>query len=160
MNSNDINNFNSHIDTSNDKKIDNRIISTKEKINNIDNRLDVAKRKIKNLQNMQENVNSIAKSMNRCIDLLSKSIKGPTVNNKFEDMRSTNKIFYAKTTASIEEETMGIRKTINELYKEKDELLKENRQKYNQEQIQKEEANKENTTNEKEINNQEGIKKE
>lgn len=135
------------------KKIDNRIITTKEKIYTVDEKLDVAKKRINNLHSMQDSVNAIAKSMNRCIDLLSKSIKGPTVYNRLEDMRSTNKIFLAKSTASIEEETMAVRKEINELYKEKDRLIREKKQQYNQEQEKKEEIQQETLGEEETINN-------
>ena len=99
MDGNNTNNEINNITSKSEKKIDNRIISTKEKIYNVDERLDVAKKRINNLQGMQDSVNAIAKSMNRCIDLLSRSIKGPAVNNRLEDMRSTNKIFLAKSTA-------------------------------------------------------------
>lgn len=153
MDGNNTNNEINNITSKSEKKIDNRIISTKEKIYNVDERLDVAKKRINNLQGMQDSVNAIAKSMNRCIDLLSRSIKGPAVNNRLEDMRSTNKIFLAKSTASIEEETMTIRKEINELYKEKDRLIKENKQQYNQDQEKKEEIHQETLNEEETINN-------
>lgn len=125
-------------ETKKEIKLDNRTVTTKEKINNIDDRLEVAKKKIKNLNDMQDNVNSIAKNMNRCIDLLSKSIKGPKVNGKISEMRTSNKLFLIKTTASIEEEAMKTRKDINELYKEKDAILRENRDNYNKEKEEKE----------------------
>ena len=115
------------------KRIDNRILTTKERINSIDEKLDNAKKRIRNLADMQENVESIAKSMNKCIDLLSKSVKGPKVNAKFNDMRNSNKLFLIKATASIEDETMTVRKSINELYKEKDMIIKENRDEFNRE---------------------------
>ena len=153
MNGNNTNNEINNITNKSEKNIDNRIISTKEKIYNVDEKLDVAKKRINNLQGMQDSVNAIAKSMNRCIDLLSKSIKGPAVNNRLEDMRSTNKIFLAKSTASIEEETMAVRKTINELYMEKDRLIKENKQQYNQEQEKKEEKHQETLSKEEIVNN-------
>ena len=153
MDGNNTNNEINNITSKSEKKIDNRIISTKEKIYNVDERLDVAKKRINNLQGMQDSVNAIAKSMNRCIDLLSRSIKGPAVNNRLEDMRSTNKIFLAKSTASIEEETMAVRKEINELYKEKDRLIKENKQQYNQDQEKKEEIHQETLSEEETINN-------
>ena len=153
MDGNNTNNEINNITSKSEKKIDNRIISKKEKIYNVDEKLDVAKKRINNLQGMQDSVNAIAKSMNRCIDLLSRSIKGPAVNNRLEDMRSTNKIFLAKSTASIEEETMAVRKEINELYKEKDRLIKENKQQYNQDQEKKEEIQQETLSEEETINN-------
>ncbi len=135
MDSNNTNNVDTRDVTTDqkNKKIDNRILTPKEKINNIDERLDNAKKRIKNLSEMQENVEAITKSINKCIDLLSKSVKGPQVNNKFNDMRDSNKLFLVKTSASIEEETISARKDINELYKEKDRILKENKDYYNRE---------------------------
>ena len=144
MDSNDMNvsNISNTKTDHKNKKIDNRILTPKEKINNIDERLDNAKKRIKNLSEMQENVEAIAKSMNKCIDLLSKSINGAQVNNKFNAMRDSNKLFLIKTTASIEEETITARKAINELYKEKDILLKENKNYYNKLEETKEEKEK------------------
>ena len=122
------------------KRIDNRILTSKEKINKIDERLDNAKRRIKNLSSMQDNVDSIAKSMNKCIDLLGKSLKGPHVSTKLSDMYNSNKLFLIYASAGIEEEKINVRRTINELYKEKDKILKEDRNEYNknEEQVRKE----------------------
>ena len=47
--------------------------------------------RIKNLSAMQENIDAISKNMNRCIDLLSQSIKGPKVNDKLNDIEKKNK---------------------------------------------------------------------
>lgn len=132
-------------DKEDNKKIDNRIITSKEKIGIIDNKIDETKKKIKNLSDMQDNVVTIAKSMNKCIDLLAKSLSGPRINNKFSDMRNSNATFLRKASSSIEEEIMNHRKVINELYKEKDTIIKENRNNYNKEEqtIKEQEAIKE-----------------
>lgn len=137
------NNINNKIVTDDpERKIDNRVVTSKSRISAIDEKLDIEKKRIKNLSDMQDTVNSIAKSMERCIDLLSKSIRGPKTNNRFNDMRNSNKVFLRKATDSIEEESMAVRKKINELYKEKDTILKENRSKYHHEKEQEENINK------------------
>ncbi len=110
-----------------EKRADNKVIETKQKINKIDDNLDSEKKKIKNLSDMQDSVNSINRNMDRCIELLSKSIKGPTTQNIFDDMHNTNRKFLINASQNIEDETTIARKNINELYKEKDRIIKESR---------------------------------
>ena len=60
-----------------DNKIaDNRIEKSKKKIAQIDESIDIEKNKLKKIDNIQEEFVSLNKSINRCIELLSSSIKG------------------------------------------------------------------------------------
>lgn len=102
-----------------EKKIDNNIKTTKQIINEIDNKLSVEKKKIKKLDEMQETLYELNKNMTKCIELLSKSIKGPTTNNIFSDMENKNRIFYIKGSSVLDEETELSMKKIQNLYKEK-----------------------------------------
>ena len=108
-----------------DKNIDNKILTTKEKINKIDNKLDIEKKRIKKLDNMQENVNSINKNINHCIYLLSKSVKGTNANHIFNDMYDTNNDVTKKMNKSIDEELALSKKGVNKLYEEKEKYIKE-----------------------------------
>ena len=79
------------------------------------------------LNDMQESVNEIVDNINQCIELLSKSIKGPTTENMFNDMYNTNKNFGSNVSNNIENNQLEVRKRLNELYKEKDNILEENK---------------------------------
>ena len=120
--------FDQNTNTEDKRKADNRTISVRQRVNEVDDRLDDEKSKLQKLSNMQESVEAIAKNMDKCIELLSKSMKGPTTDNMFSDMSNSNKTFYTKASINIENEEMATRKNINELYKEKDKILIENRQ--------------------------------
>jgi len=109
------------------KKADNQILNTKQKINNIDNKLDLEKKHLNKIDEMHQEINSLAKDINKCVELLSKSMKGPTVNNMFQDMENTNRTFYRRATMELEQEEINIKKNINKLYKEKDAIIKEER---------------------------------
>lgn len=107
------------------KKIDNEIINTKAKINEIDDLIDNEKLKIKEIDDMQENVREINRGLNRCIDLLAKSIKGPNTSAMFQDMYDKNKSFYINMSSSLDEESLETRININKLYQQKDDIIKE-----------------------------------
>ena len=115
------------MDNNNEKKVDNRIISSKEKINKIDDELEFEKARLKKLDNMQEELHALNKSISKCIYLLSKSIKGPNTNVVFEDMNSSNHAFIENAQATLEEEMADSRKNIHTLYEAKEEIIKESR---------------------------------
>ena len=115
------------------KKADNIIINNKKRINEIDDELSEQKKKLKKLDSMQEDVASLTRNIDKCIQLLSKSIQGPTTQNMFNDMSNTNQLFLRKTNNNIEEETMKAQHNIHKLYQEKDQILKENRDRLNKE---------------------------
>ena len=112
-----------------ERKVDNEITSTKQKINEIDYKIDNEKEKIKKLDDIQESMTALNKSLNRCIELLSLSLKGPTSQNMFEDMQAQNKAIYQNVTSELDDEMDKTRSTINKLYEEKDNIIKEDKNK-------------------------------
>lgn len=105
----------------------NKVITTKQKINEIDYQIYEEKRKMKKINNIQENIAALSKNMSRCVDLLSKSIKGPTTKNIFDDMHDSNRIFYIQATCDLDELTEVSQKKINTLSIEKDKIIKESK---------------------------------
>jgi len=85
--------------------------------------------RIKKIDSMQEDIISLSKSMNQCIDLLSQSIKGPHTESKYNDMRNSNKKTYINITTFLDDEAELSRKKINKLFDEKETILKENKNK-------------------------------
>ena len=111
------------------KKLDNEILNTKSQIDKIDNLIDNEKSRIKKLDSMQEDIMSISKSINQCIELLSQSIKGPNTESKYNDMRNSNKKAYINIATFLDNEVELSRKKINKLYDEKETLLKKSKNK-------------------------------
>lgn len=111
------------------KKADNTTINLKQKINELNNMIEEEKKKIKKLDSMQEEITSLNKNMNKCIELLSKSIESPTKDNMLSDMYNSNKSLYRNLTSSLDEEAEVSKKIINKLSQEKDNLIKENKKK-------------------------------
>lgn len=111
------------------KKLDNEILSTKSQIDRIDNQIDDEKMRLKKIDSIQEDIVSLSKSMNHCIDLLSQSIKGPHAENKYNDMRNANKKSYINIATFLDDEEELSRKKMNKLFDEKETLLKESKRK-------------------------------
>ncbi len=111
------------------KKIDNEIKASRERINALDSRLNLEKSKLKKIDEMQESLYELNKNMSKCIELLSKSIVGPTTNRFFNDMENNNRAFYLKSNNLLEEETNDTMRNINKLYKEKVAEIEKGKQK-------------------------------
>ena len=109
------------------KKIDNEIINSKKRINEIDNMLNNEKNRIKNINDIQNNIYELNKNTNKCIELLSKSIKGKRTNASLDDIRNNNRTFYIKASNILENETSEIKKKIAILYREKNEEIEKNK---------------------------------
>lgn len=118
------------------KKIDNTIVSTKknettlnmkQRINEIDNMIDEERKKIKKIDVMQQDITTLNKNLNKCIDLLSKSVKGPTTHNMFNEMYETSRSLYVNLTSTLDEVAVSSIKSINKFSKQKDELIEENK---------------------------------
>ena len=112
-----------------EKKIDNRIITNKQRINKIDDDLEFEKARLKKMDSMQEELHALNKSLSKCIYLLSKSIKGPNTNVVFEDMNNSNHMFLENASATLEEEMADTKKNIHKLYEEKETIIQESRKK-------------------------------
>lgn len=110
-------------------KVDNRISTSKEKINKIDDELEIEKARLKKMDNMQEELHALNKSISKCIYLLSKSIKGPNTNNVFNDMNDSNRMLLENANATLEEEMADTKKNIHKLYEAKEEIIEEDRRK-------------------------------
>lgn len=116
------------------KRIDNTIINTnqedtnkniKQRINEIDDMIDIERNKIKKIDMMQQDIATLNQHLNKCIDLLSKSVKGPTTQNVFNDMYETSRSIYVNLSSTLDEVSVSSIKTINRFSKQKEELIEE-----------------------------------
>lgn len=97
----------------------------KKRLNEIDNKIDSEKQKMKKIDDIQEEVNALNKNLNKCIELLSISIKGSQTSRKLNEMSNGNKSFYANFSSILDNEKGSSVKKINKLNDEKDNLIKE-----------------------------------
>lgn len=115
-------------DERNLRKADNRILAIRKKNDTLDEKIASEKIKLEKLTDMQESVDAIVENINECIDLLSKSIKGPNTENIFNDMYATNKNFQVNVSTNIENSQADIKSRIDRMYKEKDRILEKSRE--------------------------------
>jgi len=101
----------------------------KKRINKIDNKIDSEKQRIKKFDDIQEEVTTLNKNLNKCIELLSVSIKGKTKEKMLHDMFDKNKSFYANFSSTLDDEISLTKKNINKLNEEKENLIKQNKDK-------------------------------
>ena len=93
----------------------------KKELDSVDKQIDEQEALIKECNNANETFSRIRKSMDRCIDLLSRSVKGPSASKDYEEMHYVNESEYSKLTKEAENNRIeAIRKL---------EYLREQRQK-------------------------------
>lgn len=118
------------MDENREKRADNRINQTrKQLINDIDEMLSSEKRKARKLENLQNSFQNLNKNMDKCLDLISKSIRGNNVDSMIDEMRYTNKKLLSKNNQKINDEIKEIKKRVNKLYLEKEQLINKKEQK-------------------------------
>lgn len=105
------------------KEADNTIIQRKQRINKIDDMVDIEKSKIKKYSDMQENYYSLSKNIDKCIDLISRSIKGPNTVAIFDEMQNDNRKQMIETTEMLDSKIKESKDKVNKLYSEKNELI-------------------------------------
>lgn len=102
------------------KKADNFAYNKKKELNDLDDKIYDNKTKINKLIDMQETLVSLDLSVNKCIDLLSESVKGARCNAIYNDILETNRKNFYSSLDIIEKNVDTLRKNINDLIKEKE----------------------------------------
>lgn len=115
-----------------DREIDNEIIERKKKIDIIDDKIDVEKKKLKQMEGIWDELISLNKNLNKCIDILSRSMRAPNSKYIYDDMRASNNGFLVKATVGMEEYTEVLKKNIHKLSDEKDQLIRQQANKNNE----------------------------
>ena len=113
----------------NDKRVDNTFINYRKAINNYEDQVDIEKQKLKKVEFMQDELISLNKNMETCIELLSKSIKGSNTTSRFEDMHNANRVFLLKSLSMLDEKKEELKKGINHLNEKKENMIEQNKQK-------------------------------
>ena len=117
------------------KKADNKISFNKTQINRLDNEIDSNKSKIKTLNDMEEGFVSLSKNIEKCVELLSMSMKGNHIESKLSDISESNQVYLKKVVSTIDEEKTNANDKIKNLYDEKDRIEKEQRRLYREQEM-------------------------
>lgn len=108
-----------------EKKADNYI--NKEKIKKIDNELEKEKNKFNDLDELEEIIISLNNNINKCIELISKSIKGNNINKRLSAIETENRISFKNNINNIDIERKEIKNNILNLNDEKDKIIENNK---------------------------------
>lgn len=94
------------------------------KMDELDLKIENEKRNIKQNNSTKDELNKINNSYNRCLDILSQSATGKTINQKYNDLYTENRENYIKKINNIENQLSQSHKNIESYIEEKD-ILKE-----------------------------------
>ena len=94
------------------------------KMDELDLKIENEKRNIKQNNSIKDELNKINNSYNRCLDILSQSATGKTINQKYNDLYTENRENYIKKINNIENQLSQYHKNIESYIEEKD-ILKE-----------------------------------
>ena len=129
-----------------EKTIDNKLVDNKAKLKVVNDKIDIEKQKMKNLDEIEELFVSLNSNINKCVELLSKSMKGENIGRKLGAIEESNKVNFNKSIYSINSNREDIKKKLSELSDQKDEvqelIREENREKIEEEKREREERNK------------------
>lgn len=92
------------------------------KIDNLNLKIENEKLNIKQNNTIKDELNKINNSYNRCLDILSQSATGKTINQKYNDLYTENRTNYIKRINNIDNQLSQSQKNIDTYIEEKDEL--------------------------------------
>ena len=104
------------------KKADNKIYETKNKIAIVDDQISLYNDKLKNIDYSEETFNSLRKSIDKCSKLLNKAVKSKRTERITSSMEENNQIYFSRVRSSCEDERNRVKKQINDANIEKDKL--------------------------------------
>ena len=113
----------------NEKVADNIISERKQQIYQIEDRIDSEKNKLNKISDIEDNFIALNKSINRCIELVSSSVKSKKNTYMYEDMRISNNTLLNRVSNTLDEERDTVNKNIKNLYSEKSKIEDEPKEK-------------------------------
>lgn len=112
-----------------EKVADNIISERKQQIYQIEDRIDSEKNKLNKISDIEDNFIALNKSLNRCIELVSSSVKSKKNTYMYEDMRISNNTLLNRVSNTLDEERDAVNKNIKNLYSEKSKIEDEAKEK-------------------------------
>lgn len=113
----------------NEKVADNIISERKQQIYQIEDRIDSEKNKLNKISDIEDNFIALNKNLNRCIELVSSSVKSKKNTYMYEDMRISNNTLLNRVSNTLDEERDAVNKNIKNLYSEKSKIEDEAKEK-------------------------------
>lgn len=113
----------------NEKVADNIISERKQQIYQIEDRIDSEKNKLNKISDIEDNFIALNKSLNRCIELVSSSVKSKKNTYMYEDMHISNNTLLNRISNTLDEERDAVNKNIKNLYFEKSKIEDETKEK-------------------------------
>lgn len=113
----------------NEKVADNIISERKQQIYKIEDRIDSEKNKLNKISDIEDNFIALNKSLNRCIELVSSSVKSKKNTYMYEDMHISNNTLLNRVSNTLDEERDAVNKNIKNLYSEKSKIEDETKEK-------------------------------
>ena len=95
----------------------------KKELDSVDKQIDEQESLIKECNNANETFSRIRKSMDRCIDLLSRSVKGPSASKDYEEMHYVNESEYIKLTKEAENNRIEATRKLEDLREQRQKLI-------------------------------------
>ena len=95
----------------------------KKELDSGDKQIDEQESLIKECNNANETFSRIRKSMDRCIDLLSRSVKGPSASKDYEEMHYVNESEYSKLTKEAENNRIEATRKLEDLREQRQKLI-------------------------------------
>lgn len=95
----------------------------KKELDSVDKQIDEQEALIKECNNANETFSRIRKSMDRCIDLLSRSVKGPSASKDYEEMHYVNESEYIKLTKEAENNRIEATRKLEDLREQRQKLI-------------------------------------
>ena len=95
----------------------------KKELDSVDKQIDEQEALIKECNNDNETFSRIRKSMDRCIDLLSRSVKGPSASKDYEEMHYVNESEYSKLTKEAENNRIEAIRKLEDLREQRQKLI-------------------------------------
>lgn len=102
------------------KSADNKI-DTKTKLRLVNDRIDVERQKMKNLDELEELFVSLNRNINKCVELLGRSIKGENIGRKLSAIEENNKVSFNKSIYNINSDREEVKNLLSRLNDERDE---------------------------------------
>ena len=134
------------------KSADNKI-DTKTKLRLVNDRIDVERQKMKNLDELEELFVSLNKNINKCVELLGRSIKGENIGRKLSAIEENNKVSFNKSIYNINSDREEVKNLLSRLNDERDEyqeMIRRENQIELEHELEKEEKKEEKKEEEKE----------
>ena len=95
----------------------------KKELDSVDKQIDEQEALIKECNNANETFSRIRKSMDRCIALLSRSVKGPSASKDYEEMHYVNESEYSKLTKEAENNRIEATRKLEDLREQRQKLI-------------------------------------